>query len=114
MNMFIKGIVTFFVFFWYIELCFKLFDFELYFNSMIDTNITVLHKVWQEIYEQSLDLNHWYTIDSSWSRTTGIQLRLDGKVLKDVLDVTHWANAVTEKHSLHLAKYEFIVYRIWR
>ena len=58
------------------------------------------------IYPQLLELHKWYTLDASWSHTQGIELRLDGQLLKPDTESKHAAQAVSEKHPLHLARYD--------
>ena len=56
------------------------------------------------IYHQLLDLHQWYTVDASWSRVAGVELRLDGQLLSPVRRSVHAADPVVEKHALHLAR----------
>ncbi|GFN84181.1 von Willebrand factor d and egf domain-containing protein [Plakobranchus ocellatus] len=80
--------------------------------------------VWRAIYDVTLDLDRWYTIDASWSHVTGIELSLDGIPLPKIINSTHKADYVTEKHPLHIARspspeknmtslIEVLIFRVW-
>ncbi|GFS24154.1 von Willebrand factor D and EGF domain-containing protein [Elysia marginata] len=80
--------------------------------------------VWRSIYDVTLDLDRWYTVDASWNHVTGIQLSLDGFVLAKELNSTHKAQNVTEKHPLYIARspsddknmtsiMEILMFRVW-